>query len=258
MPEVQKRAGMFTWTDLNTPDTAAAKEFYGGLFGWEAVDVAAGGQNVYTMFRQNGKEVAGMGQQPESMKGMPALWTSYITVDDVDAVAARAQELGGTLTMAPMDVMDAGRMALIQDPTGAVVAVWQPGSHAGAELFNEPGAMSWNELATRDPAAAKTFYEQLFGWTIKAGDVGGGASYTGIFLGGDHPNGGIIEMTEQWPPEVPPHWMTYFSVADVAAAAAKAEELGGSVRVAPQDIPVGCFSVISDPHGATFTVFAAK
>ncbi|UCH26041.1 MAG: VOC family protein [Trueperaceae bacterium] len=258
MPEVQKCEGMFTWADVNSPNQADAKAFYCELFSWNAIDVEAGGQNTYTMFQKDGKTVAGLGPQPESMKGLPAMWTSYITVGDVDNITARVRELGGTVAVQPMDVMDAGRMALIQDPTGAAVALWQTGNHDGAEIFNEPGAMTWNELATRNVTSAKGFFEQLLGWKVQAGDVGDGTLYTGIFLDGDHPNGGMVEMDETWPENLPPHWLTYFSVDDVDAVAQKVQALGGKVTVEPQDIPVGRFSVLSDPHGGTFAVISTN
>ena len=254
MPEVQKRHGMFTWTDLNSPDQNAAKEFYSDLFGWDAREVPMGGDQVYIMFEKGGKSVSGLGQQPSAMAGMPAVWTSYATVDDVDSVVERSSELGGTVTMPATDVMDQGRLALIQDPSGAVLGLWQDGNHSGAEVFNEHGAMSWNELATRDLEGAKSFYSELLGWSVKTGDVGGGTMYTGIFLDDERPNGGMLEMDGNWPAEVPPHWMTYFAVDDVDAAVAKVKELGGSVDVEPQDIPVGRFSVVSDPQGGTFTL----
>lgn len=254
MPEIQKRDGMFAWTDLASPDPTVAKAFYGALFDWEAEDVPAGDQGVYTLFSKGGKTVAGLGGQPESMQGMPAVWTSYVSSSNVDEVAAKVEGLGGTVTVAPMDVMDAGRMAMIQDPTGATLGVWQAGNHTGADIFNEHGAMSWNELATRDVSTAKAFFERLLGWAVQTGDIGGGNMYTGIFLDGDHPNGGMIQMDEKWPQEIPPHWMTYFTVDDVDAAAAKVEELGGAVKVPPRDIPVGRFSVVSDPQGGTFTI----
>ncbi len=255
MPEIQKRQGMFTWTDLNSPDVGAAKAFYSGLFGWESDEVPAGPDASYVMFKKGGKTVAGLGQQPSEMSGMPAVWTSYVSVESVDDVAARVEELGGTVTMPPTEVMDAGRLALIQDPSGAVLGLWQDGNHTGAELFNEHGAMSWNELATRDLGAAKSFFEALLGWNIQTGDVGGGMMYSGIFLAEDHPNGGMIEMNDEWPAEIPPHWMTYFTVDDVDAAAAKVTDLGGSISVPPQEIPVGRFSVVNDPQGGVFTIY---
>lgn len=254
MPEVQKTHGMFTWIDLNSPDQSAARNFYSELFGWNAREVPMGGSEVYIMFDKGGKTVAGLGQQPSAMAGMPAVWTSYATVDDVDSVVERSSALGGAVTMPATDVMEEGRLALIQDPTGAVLGLWQDGNHSGAEVFNEHGALSWNELATRDLESAKSFYSELLGWTVKTGDVGGGNMYTGIFLDGDRPNGGMLEMDGNWPAEIPSHWMTYFAVDDVDAAAAKVKELGGSVDVEPQDIPVGRFSVVSDPQGGSFTL----
>lgn len=257
MPEVHKRHGMFTWVDLSSPDPDAAKGFYSGLFGWEARDVPIDDDgNVYTMLEKSGRSVAGLSSQPQAMRGAPAMWFSYVKVDDLDAVAARVPELGGTVAMAPMDVLDQGRMAMVQDPTGATLCLWQDGDHAGAEVFNEPGSLSWNELATPDLDAAKSFYADLLGWTIKTADVGGGFEYTTVFLDDDHSNGGMMEIGSAFPPGTPAHWSAYFTVEDVDATVAKAQELGGSVVVEPMDMAVGRMATIADPHGGTFTVFA--
>jgi predicted enzyme related to lactoylglutathione lyase len=256
MPHVDKRHGMFTWVDLNSPDQGAAKVFYCDLFGWNAREVPMGGEQVYVMFEKGGKSVAGLGQQSDAMAGMPAIWTSYVTVDDVDSAVARGAELGASITMPATDVMEEGRLALLQDPTGAVVGLWQDGEHAGAELFNEHGALTWNELATRDIERAKGFYGDLLGWSVKTGDVGDGQLYTSIFLEDGHPNGGMLEMDAGWPAEMPTHWMTYFGVDDVDAVAARAVELGGAVTVEPQDIAVGRFSAVRDPHGGAFSIIS--
>lgn len=256
MPTVAKCPGMFTWTDLNSPDQSGSRGFYSQLFGWHAREVPMGDDEAYIMFEKDGKSVAGLGQQAQEMAGMPAVWTSYVTVDDVDRVAGRTRQLGGTVVMEPVDVMEQGRLALVQDPGGAVLGLWQDGKHSGAEVFNEHGAMAWNELATRELESARGFYSDLLGWTVKTGDVGDGTLYTGIFVEGDRPNGGMIEMNDEWPAEIPPHWMTYFGVDDVDAVVARVRELGGGVSVEPQDIAVGRFSVVSDPQGGVFTVIS--
>lgn len=244
--------GTFCWVDLGTTDAAAAKKFYAGLFGWELVDMPAGPDMVYTMAYVNGKDVAALYQMGPNEQGMPPHWNSYISVANVDEVAAKAKALGGTVLGEPFDVMTAGRMAMIQDPTGAVVAAWQPGEHAGAKLVNEPGAFSWNELATTDTQKAGDFYTGLFGWTTQVQDMGN-FLYT-TFMNGDRMNGGMMQITKEWG-DVPPHWMVYFAVADCDASANTATSLGGKLLVQPTDIPqVGRFAMIQDPQGAVFAI----
>lgn len=255
MPQTVTRYphGLFSWTDLSTSDQAAAKTFYGELMGWDSNDQPVGDGVFYTMFELDGHSVAGgSGMQPDQLaQGIPPHWLSYITVDDVDAVAARVADLGGTLLAPPFDVMEAGRMAVLADPTGATVALWQPRGHIGSAFVNVPGALCWNELATRDPHAAGAFFSELLGWSIDPSPEMPGYW---VIRNGDRMNGGIIQMTDEWE-GIPPHWMVYFAVEDCDAAAAKATALGGVVHVAPQDIPgTGRFAVLSDPQGATFTV----
>ena len=254
MPSVEMKPTMFCWCDLMTPDVESAKKFYGSLFGWNHEDKPAGEYGFYTMFSKGDVDVAGMGAQPPEREGMPPVWNSYVLVEDADAATARASELGGTVLMPVMDVMDAGCMSVIQDPTGAVVSLWQPKEHEGATVFNEHGALTWNELATRDPDKARSFYGDLLGWTWEEMDLGEMGTYY-VCKVGDRGNGGVITMNDQWPAEVPAHWMVYLGCDDVDGGAAKVTELGGKVCVPPTDIAVGRFAVVSDPQGGTFTLF---
>lgn len=242
--------GTPSWVDLSSPDPDASAAFYGALFGWEAFSAGPPEQTGgYRMFTLGGQQVAGLGPLPE---GQPAWWTTYVTVADADETVAKAQAVGGRVMLAPMDVLDAGRMAVLADPLGAVFAIWQPDQHHGAAVVNEPGALCWNELACRDIEQAKTFYGAVFGWQ---GDTSTteGMTYTEWRLAG-RTIGGMIEMNEQWPPEVPPHWMVYFAVADCDATAARCTELGGKVSAPPTDIRPGRFAVLNDPHGVVFSV----
>ena len=242
--------GTFSWSDLMTTDAAGAREFYTGLFGWTPIDNPIPGGGVYTMLQQDGKDVTALSQMgaEQMAQGMPSAWNSYISVDDVDAMSAKVTELGGTVMMPPMDVMDVGRMSMIQDPSGGFVMLWQAKAHVGASLFNVPNSMGWNELLTHDPDKAKAFFTGLFGWEVVTEDSG----YT-MWMNNGRPNGGLLKMHEEWG-DAPTHWMVYFSVADCAATAAKATELGGTVMVPPTDAgEVGVFSVIQDPQGAIFT-----
>lgn len=242
--------GVFGWVDLSTTDIAAAQAFYTQLFGWEIDDQPIGDSGTsYTNFRLNGYLVAGGGQmQPEMIEGgAPPVWTSYVIVKDINAAAARAAEAGGTVFMGPMDVMEEGRLALAQDPSGGVFGMWQPGRHIGAELVNQPNTWVWSELQTRDKAAAKAFYNQVFGW----GDSETEGGYVMWSQDGRMHCGGIA-IDESWG-EVPSNWLVYFLADDVDAMAARVLELGGRLEHGPGDIPdMGRFFVASDPQGAVF------
>jgi predicted enzyme related to lactoylglutathione lyase len=244
-------AGTPSWVDLASPDLEASKRFYGGLFGWQA-DASGDPEQTggYTMFTLNAKLVAGLG--PLQGEGLPPAWTTYVSVDDADATAAKAKAAGATVMMEPFDVLDAGRMAVFVDPTGAFFSIWQPGAHKGAELVNEPNTLCWNELTTRDIDTARDFYRGVFGWGCETNPFEG-TVYTEWKLGGKS-IGGMIQMTDDWPAEIPSHWMTYFAVDDTDAIAKRTEELGGGVPVPPTDIPPGRFAVLDDPHGAVFSV----
>ena len=248
-------AGTFSWADLMTTDAAGAKKFYTELMGWTPNDIPTGPDSVYTMLQIEGHDVAALSQMSteQQSQGMPSLWNSYITVENVDDSAKKAAELGGTVMMAPFDVFDSGRMAVIQDPTGAVFSMWQAKGSIGAQLVNIPGTLAWNELATKDLEKAKTFYANLFGWGIESQEMGDGFVYTSI-MNNDRPNGGMMQITEEWG-DVPSHWGVYFCVEDCDASAEKAKSLGASVHVGPQDIPeVGRFALIQDPQGASLTL----
>lgn len=247
--------GTFSWVDLSTTDPDGAKSFYEGLFGWTHEDVPAGEAGTYTMFRLKDKHVAATSEQSEQERGqgIPPHWNSYVTVEDVDSGAAKADRLGGNVLVDPFDVMDAGRMAVAADPTGAVLAIWQPKAHIGAGLVNEPGALCWNELATNDVAKAKEFHSSLFGWSTEDFDDG---AYTVIRVG-ERSNGGIRPQGEQ-ETGIPPFWLAYFAVSDCDESAAKASRFGGKALLEPMDVPVaeGRIAVIADPQGAAFGLFS--
>ena len=244
--------GKFNWADLSTTDREAGKAFYAGLFGWTGDDQPAGESQIYTLFSKDGKLVGGGGEAPPE-RPMPPAWMPYITVEDVDTTAARVEGAGGATLMPPLDVLDTGRMAVFADPTGAPVAVWQDGRHTGAELFNEPGSMSWVELATADVATATKFYKDVFGWgseTAPMGDVEG--DYTLFTLGEEQVAGGY-DKTGFLPDEIPPHWLVYFAVEDIDATVEQAKALGAANVGDVVEVPMaGRIAIITDPQGATF------
>lgn len=246
--------GTFSWIDLATSDDQAATEFYSGLFGWEGEATPIGDGTSYTMFKRDGRDVSALTpmREEERAMGIPPHWNSYVSVEDADAAAARAAELGGTVMGEVFDVMDAGRMAVVQDPTGAFVMLWQPARHIGAGVVNDDGALAWNELATSDPERALEFYSELFGWTSERDDSGPGPYWT--VSNGGQLNGGVRGLMEQ-EAGVPPHWMPYFGATSSDATASRAKELGGNVLMGPMQIPMGKIAVVQDPQGATFALF---
>jgi hypothetical protein len=244
-------AGAFCWTSLISKDLAASKAFFASLLGWEAHDLP-GMEGAATMFRLGGLDVAGgMAHMPQQG---PPTFHCYVQVADADAAVAKARELGGSVLMGPFPAGGLGRMAFLQDPTGAVFAIWQALSHKGASIFDVPGAHCWTELSTQDLAAAEAFYTALFGWTIKHGE-GGGMVYDEFALGDKHLGG---MYTPNWPgaESIPSNWSPYYMVEDVDAKAAQAKDLGGSVLNGPMDIPnVGRFAVLQEPGGAVFNLY---
>ncbi len=249
--------GVPSWVDLGSPDLAAAKAFYSGLFGWDTPDgpPEAGG---YCVCLLNGRTVAGLG--PKMNPEGPTVWTTYVNVRDADEVARKVTANGGQVFMAPFDVLEAGRMGIFADPAGAVFGVWQPNGHLGAGVVNEPGSLVWNELVTTDVAGAMAFYGAVFGWGAQAqGPLGadGVGAYTEWKVS-DRSVGGLMAKPETMPAEVPPHWMTYFAVADTDKAVAKVEELGGTVMMGATDIEPGRFAVVADPTGGFFGVITMK
>ena len=249
--------GTFSWVELATTDQKAGVAFYRALLGWDVNEIPIGPTDVYSMFTLRGQEVAAAAtQQPDETKmGVPPHWNMYVTVASTDEAVKKAQSLGATVLAPPFDVMDAGRMAVLQDPTGAVFQVWEAKRHIGAKILSEPGALCWTELSTRDTQAAEKFYTALFGWEAKRSTPGSPMEYTEFSNQGQHLIG-MMPMPAQMPAAVPAYWMPYFQVADCDASTEKAKSLGAAVHVGPQDIPnTGRFSVIGDPQGATCALF---
>jgi uncharacterized protein len=247
--------GTFCWVDLATTDPAGAKAFYGELFGWEAEDMPAGEAGTYTMMSLDGDEVCGLYEMEAERReaGIPPYWFSYVSVEDADATASKARELGGMVYGEAFDVLDSGRMAIIQDPTGAVLAAWEPRAHIGADRVNDPGCLTWNELQSRDLETAAAFYYGLFGWETEPIEEDGKLVYITI-KNADFKNGGILPMTEQHG-DAPPHWLAYFTVLSCDEVVIRVQELGGEVLVGQFNIGAGRIAVVQDPQGAVFALF---
>jgi len=252
MPEFSSyRPGTPCWMDLASPDPDASVRFYGELLGWEASEPGPAEETGgYRLFTLRGKQVAGLG--PVQQEGQPPMWTTYVATDDADATADKARAAGGQVVMEPFDVMDAGRMAIVADPAGAVFGLWQPGSHTGSQLANEPGSFTWNELHSRDFDAAQAFYGAVFGWEPETTEFES-MRYTMFKLGDGRVAGGM-QMGDQFPAQVPSHWNVYFAVDDCDAAVQKVRHRGGQVRMEATGTPAGRMAAFADPQGAAFSI----
>ena len=247
MGEVERYPnGIFCWVDLGTNDAAGATAFSGGVLGWEFDALPPGEQGTYSTCRLRGRAVAGLYDRAET----PG-WGSYISVDDVDRATGRARELGAEVLVEPFDTPGGGRVATVRDPAGASVSLSRPGERFGAELVNEDGTWTWNELVSGDLAAGRDFYLELFGWS--ASDAPGAFPRTTFTLGELLVGGGHAPAPGEDPA---PRWSIAFWVADADEAAARAGELGGTVLLPPMDVPVGRFTVLADPQGASFSATA--
>lgn len=256
MALIEKHApGSFCWFELATTDQASAKAFYTSLFGWSVKEFPMGPGDVYTIFQCQGRDAAAAYtlRPDQRSQGVPPHWMLYIAVDSADAAAARAAQLGGKICAPAFDVMDVGRMAVIQDPAGAFFSVWQAKQHSGTGIAGEPGTVCWADLSTPDVPGSQRFYESLFGWKISAGEkdtsgylhIQNGESYIGGIPPAQHRN-----------PNAPPHWLLYFYTSDVDASTGKATQLGANVYLPPTSMEkVGRWSVTADPQGAVFALF---
>jgi predicted enzyme related to lactoylglutathione lyase len=238
------------WTELSTSDPAAAKDFYSKLFGWKVEvdpDPQFGGYAVAT---SGGKDVAGIG--PKQMEQQPTAWTVYIGTPDAADTVKKMEAAGGKVVAPVMEIGDKGHMAVVQDPSGAYLGLWQAKTMMGSQSSGA-NSMGWAELSARGFEKAETFYKKVFGWGEKKSDMGEGqlGQYTEFQLHGDSIAGGM-EMSPMVPAEVPSYWMVYFNVEDVDKAFKKVTEEGGKEMVAPQNMPGGRFAIVSDPQGAAF------
>lgn len=260
MPETQAlllAPGMFCWVELASGDPQSAKKFYGELFGWNFDDTDAGHGFTYTMIDAAGAGFGGMYPLMDMQReqGVPPHWLNYVMVEDCDESTERAQSLGGKLVMGPHDVMDKGRMSLLQDPTGAVFAIWETKEEGEAPTpMGPPNTPCWFELVTPDRDEACAFYAALLGWELE--DFEGGNMEYKLFKIGETSVAGAMAPTPEMG-EIPAHWMMYVHAPDVDAVVAKAQANGGQCVAGPMDIPqVGRMAVISDPSGAIFSAIS--
>jgi len=256
MPEVSAhKPGMPSWVDLSTSDEKAAIRFYSALFGWKDNPQPMGPNSFYHMQQIRGLDVAAIYQQgdQEKAQGVPTHWNTYFAVTNADETAKKAEQSNGKVLVEPLDVFDAGRMAMLQDPQGAVFGIWQAKQHIGYRIVSEPGAFTWSELLTTDSTKATAFYRSVLG--VSAGKMPGPIDYTLLKADGQDA-AGIMQITGEMG-QMPPSWSVFFAVADVDASAKQAQSLGGQILVPPQDIPggVGRFAVLQDPPGAAFGIF---
>jgi predicted enzyme related to lactoylglutathione lyase len=237
------------WVDLFTTDTAAARSFYGEIFGWVAEDTgdAFGG---YINFAKDGVKVAGC-MHNDGSSGVPDMWSVYLASADIEATAAAATAHGAQPIVPPMPVGDLGSMAVFADPGQAAIGVWQPGAHRGFGVFAEPGTPSWFELLTRDYATSVDFYRDVFDLGVTVASDAPEFRYSILTRGADE-LAGVMDASGFLPEGVPAHWSVYFAVADADATVAKVVALGGSVVMAPEDTPYGRLASVADPTGAMF------
>ena len=241
--------GTFSWAELATSDADAAKAFYTNVFGWEYRDNPIPDGSVYSTALRDGKDVAALFASEQ-----PPHWNCYVTVESADASAARAGELSATIAAEAFDVMDVGRMAVIIDPVGAALCLWEPKTHIGASLVNTPGSMTWNDLITPDPELSAQFYGDLFGWTTE--EVEGGNGYR-VIRNGERENGGMMPLDPRMG-ATPPNWMPYFGHEDVERLVTEVADWGGQVFNGPMKMWEGTIAVLGDPQNAAFAVWTGR
>jgi uncharacterized protein len=256
MASIDKHSpGSFCWFELATTDQNAAKSFYTSLFGWSVVDNPIGPDDFYSIFKLEGRDTgaAYTMRKEQRAQGVPPHWMLYIAVVNADDAVARAAQLGGTVLAPAFDVMDIGRMAVIQDPGGAIFSVWESRLHQGTGIGGVDNTVCWADLSTPHPQRVQEFYSGLFGWEL-AKDPKDPSGYIHI-KNGEHFIGGI-PSAEHRNPNAPPHWLLYFQVAGPEAATGKAAQLGGTVLMPPRKMEnVGTWSIVADPQGAVFALF---
>ncbi|HEY3769664.1 MAG TPA: VOC family protein [Candidatus Angelobacter sp.] len=246
--------GSFCWVELATTDQNAAKTFYTSLFGWAVEDSPMGPNDFYSMFKLAGRDTgaAYSMRKEQRAEGVPPNWMLYISVANADQAVAKAAQAGGTVLSPAFDVMDAGRMAVIQDPTGAIFSLWESKRSQGITITGD-NTFCWADLSTPNPERAGKFYAELFGWQLMK-DEKDPSGYIHI-KNGESFIGGIPPAAHR-SPNAPPHWLIYFQVAETEATTAKAAQLGGKILMPARKMEnVGTISIVSDPQGAALALF---
>ena len=258
MPYVDShKPGSFCWIELATTDQNAAKKFYGSLFGWGINDAPMGPAGVYTMFQLEGRTAAAACtlQKEQLDRGVRSHWTLYIAVESADTTTKRVSQLGGKVLVPAFDVSEFGRMAVLQDATGAGFCIWEGKTNKGTGITGVDGTLCWADLSTPDPVRASKFYSDLFGWKIvedKDHDPPSGYAH---IQNGDDFIGGVPPIKHR-NPNTPAHWLPYFLATNCDATAAKAKQLGAKFHMEPMTMEdVGRWAVVADLQGATFAIF---
>ena len=250
MPKIEAiPAGAPCWVDLFTSDMARSRRFYEQLLGWTSED-AGPDYGGYVNFSKDGVRVAGA-MTNDGSTGQPDTWSVYLAVEAAAATVETAQAAGGSVIAPAMDVMALGRMAVVTDPGGAAIGIWQPGEHTGFGVLAEPGAPGWFELHTRAYDDSVAFYQKVFGWDVHVAGDEPDFRYTTLGEGEDG-RAGVMDATAFLPEGAPATWYVYFQVADTDATVATVQQLGGSLTQGPDDTPYGRLAVCTDPTGATF------
>lgn len=249
-------AGTFCWVELATTNQNAAKTFYTSLFGWSVTDSPIGPDDLYSIFKIDGRDAAAgyTMRKEDRARGIPPHWMLYIAVENADRAVDKAAQAGGTILAPAFDVMEAGRMAVIQDPTGAIFAVWQSKNSTGIAVTGN-NTLCWADLSTSEPDRAARFYSELFGWQFSKGE-NDSSGYLHIKNGSDFIGG--MPPKNLRDPNAPPHWLIYYQAADTVAATQKAAQLGAKVLMPAQKMKhVGTLSILADPQGAVFALFTS-
>jgi predicted enzyme related to lactoylglutathione lyase len=252
MTEPTTRLGRPVWVDLASTDADAARVFYTAVLGWSLEvepDPQYGG---YAMARVDGHDVAGIGP---AQPGAPTAWSVYFLTRDAAALGERAAAAGGTVVMPAMPIGDVGRMAVLHDPAGAYFGVWEPRTMRGFHTAL-PGSFGWAELNARGVDRDLDFYQSLFGWDVSPAPIPGGV-YTRLELDGEQ-FGGAMEMSADFPPDMPSYWLVYFAVDSADATVARATAAGGSVIVPAMSMPRGRFAILRDPQDGVFAVLSGE
>ena len=255
---VEKHApGSFCWIELATSDQKASKHFYGALFGWTANDTPMGPGDFYTIFQLEGRDVAaGYSLRKEQRaQAVPSHWMLYVAVESAEATASKVVPAGGKVLVPPLDVATYGKMAILQDPTGPVLSIWEPKGNKGTGLAGVGGTLCWADLSSPDPGRAAKFYHELFGWKATSDNDDNPPSGYQHIQNGEEFIGGILPNAEG-KSKIPPHWLAYFMVSNCDLSAAKAKELGAGFLMPPTTLEgVGRLAVVADPQNAVFAIF---